>query len=99
MRGGLFQIRDGIASPGGGGVPKSGGAQSKSRDRCQQQRGEDLLGLPPPPPPVCNPDDEQTCYNNGGNWDPSTCGCTIIDRCQLGNCAEYDYVNCVCLRA
>jgi hypothetical protein len=61
--------------------------------------GYGWLSSPPPPPPICNPDDEQSCYNNGGNWDPSTCGCTIIDRCQPGNCAEYDYVNCVCLRA
>ncbi len=54
---------------------------------------------PPPPPPACNPYDEQACYDVGGNWNPSTCGCTIIDQCRPdGYCSEYDFVNCVCLR-
>jgi hypothetical protein len=61
--------------------------------------GYGWLSSPPPPPPTCNPDDEQACYNNGGSWDSWSCGCTFYNQCPAENCAEYDYVNCVCLRA
>jgi Domain of unknown function (DUF4214) len=30
----------------------------------------------PPPPPVCDPQQESSCYNNGGTWDPDFCDCT-----------------------
>jgi hypothetical protein len=61
--------------------------------------GHGWLSSPPPPPPTCNPDDEQSCYNSGGIWDSSTCGCTIPDQCRPdGYCSEYDYTNCMCLR-
>lgn len=31
----------------------------------------------PPPPPTCDPDQENTCYMNGGYWDQSNCSCYI----------------------
>ena len=30
---------------------------------------------PAPPPVVCDPVEEQSCWNNGGIWDSSTCSC------------------------
>ncbi|HEX9944570.1 MAG TPA: hypothetical protein VGG03_21375 [Thermoanaerobaculia bacterium] len=32
-------------------------------------------GTPPPPPPTCDPQEEQACWDLGGNWDSSTCTC------------------------
>jgi len=49
------------------------------------------------PPPPCDPSAEQSCWDSGGSWDSGSCSCTypcIHD----GNCAEWDDVNCVCLR-
>jgi hypothetical protein len=55
-------------------------------------------GTPPPPPPVCDPAAEQYCWDTGGYWDPSNCSCTM-PCIHNANCAEWDDVNCVCLRA
>jgi hypothetical protein len=33
--------------------------------------------LNPPPPPTCDPVQEQNCYDQGGDWNPSTCRCYI----------------------
>jgi hypothetical protein len=52
---------------------------------------------PPPPPPVCDPVEEEWCWSSQGIWESSTCSCRWECRPE-GNCSEYDYVNCVCLR-
>ncbi len=38
----------------------------------------------PPPEQCSNPQAEQTCYNNGGNWNPSNCTCSYYppDPCR-----------------
>lgn len=41
---------------------------------------------PPPPQPECDPDgtQEQSCYMNGGSWNPSSCSCEF-DSNPCGN--------------
>ena len=63
---------------------------------------------PPPPPPVCDPVDEQNCWNSGGSWDASTCGCNAgcnptpqevqncINCCSV-NGSYWDYNTCSCV--
>lgn len=49
------------------------------------------------PDPPCDQSGEQSCWDSGGSWNSSNCTCTwpcIHD----GSCAEWDDVNCVCLR-
>ena len=37
---------------------------------------------PTPTPSSCDPSIEQNCYDNGGDWDPSSCRCTMpYDPC------------------
>jgi len=51
------------------------------------------------PDPPCDPTGSgaQSCYDSGGSWDPNTCYCQM--PCYHdGYCAEWDDVNCVCLR-
>jgi hypothetical protein len=47
------------------------------------QFGGDICGPPTfifnqPAAPECNPTQEQSCYDNGGSWNPSTCRCTFM---------------------
>lgn len=45
----------------------------------------------------CDPAAEQACWDSGGSWDPSSCYCQM--PCfHDGTCAEWDDINCVCLR-
>jgi hypothetical protein len=45
----------------------------------------------------CDPAAEQACWDSGGSWDPNSCFCQY--PCYHdGSCAEWDDVNCVCLR-
>jgi hypothetical protein len=51
------------------------------------------------PDPPCDPDGSgaQSCYDAGGSWDPNSCYCQY--PCYHdGYCAEWDDINCVCLR-
>ncbi|HVR99839.1 MAG TPA: hypothetical protein VMW27_24660 [Thermoanaerobaculia bacterium] len=51
------------------------------------------------PDPPCDPDGSgaQYCYDAGGSWDPNSCYCQY--PCYHdGYCAEWDDINCVCLR-
>ncbi len=51
------------------------------------------------PDPPCDPTGAgaQSCYESGGSWDPNTCYCQM--PCYHdGYCAEWDDINCVCLR-
>lgn len=46
----------------------------------------------PPPAPICQLTDEQSCYNQGGTWDPDNCFCmSEPDPCLLhpGLCDQY----------
>jgi hypothetical protein len=52
-------------------------------------------GVPDPP---CDNSGEPSCWDSGGTWDPGSCSCTYPCH-HDGNCAEWDDVNCVCLRA
>lgn len=47
-------------------------------------------GTPPPPPPTCDPQQEQACWNMGGNWNSSTCTC-YQDPCYQYSTAKRPY--------
>lgn len=51
------------------------------------------------PDPPCDPDGSgaQACYDSGGSWDPHSCHCQMPCYHDI-NCAEWDDINCVCLR-
>lgn len=40
---------------------------------------------PTPPPPQCDPYQEQSCWNRGGNWDYSLCYCNDPSPCGGGD--------------
>jgi Domain of unknown function (DUF4214) len=44
-----------------------------------------ISSLDAPPQPGCDVNEEQNCYNQGGDWDSSTCSCTYnSDPCWSG---------------
>jgi hypothetical protein len=47
-------------------------------------------GTAPPPPPTCDPQEEQACWNMGGNWSSSTCTC-YQDPCYQYSSAKRPY--------
>src|SRR5262249_30913609 len=49
------------------------------------------------PDPPADQSGEQACWDSGGSWDPGNCSC-FYPCIHDGSCAEWDDVNCVCLR-
>jgi len=55
------------------------GRERIARAFAESQEFADLISGfvdTPPPAPTCDPSQEQTCYDQGGTWDPDTCSCT-----------------------
>ena len=56
---------------------KASGLQDDITERYANSLSQIRATLNPQPPSTCDPAQEQSCYDNEGTWNSSTCHCTI----------------------
>lgn len=54
----------------------------------------DVMSTPPADPTLCDAAQEQSCYNQGGSWDSTSCSCTYVEPEPVDPCYSGKYYMC-----